>query len=147
MDAIDRALINRLQDGIAVTRRPFRAVAAELGISEQQVVDRLQALVDSGLLSRFGPLYNAERLGGAVTLAAIAVPEDRYEDVAELVNAYPEVAHNYAREHSLNMWFVVSTERPDRLQQVLEDIRHRSGLEVYDMPRQREYYIGLRFEL
>lgn len=147
MDATDRALINLLQDGIEITGRPFRDAAARLGISEQEVVERLQRLVDEGLLSRFGPLYNAERLGGAVTLAAIAVPEERYEEVTELVNSYPEVAHNYAREHTLNMWFVVSTERAERLGEVLDDIESRSGLPVYNMPREREFYIGLRFDL
>jgi siroheme decarboxylase len=147
MDATDRALINLLQDGIEITGRPFRDAAARLGISEEEVVERLQRLVDEGLLSRFGPLYNAERLGGAVTLAAIAVPEERYEEVTELVNSYPEVAHNYAREHTLNMWFVVSTERAERLGEVLDDIESRSGLPVYNMPREREFYIGLRFDL
>jgi siroheme decarboxylase len=147
MDATDRALINLLQDGIEITGRPFRDAAARLGISEQEVVERLQRLVDEGLLSRFGPLYNAERLGGAVTLAAIAVPEERYEEVTELVNSYPEVAHNYAREHTLNMWFVVSTDRAERLGEVLDDIESRSGLPVYNMPREREFYIGLRFDL
>jgi siroheme decarboxylase len=147
MDATDRTLINLLQDGIEITGRPFRDAAARLGISEQEVVERLQRLVKEGLLSRFGPLYNAERLGGAVTLAAIAVPEERYEEVTELVNSYPEVAHNYAREHTLNMWFVVSTERAERLGEVLDDIESRSGLPVYNMPREREFYIGLRFDL
>jgi siroheme decarboxylase len=147
MDATDRTLINLLQDGIEITGRPFRDAAARLGISEEEVVERLQRLVDEGLLSRFGPLYNAERLGGAVTLAAIAVPEERYEEVTELVNSYPEVAHNYAREHTLNMWFVVSTERAERLGEVLDDIESRSGLPVYNMPREREFYIGLRFDL
>ncbi|MCC5857761.1 MAG: AsnC family transcriptional regulator [Ectothiorhodospiraceae bacterium] len=147
MDALDRALVNRLQDGIPVAERPFQATAQELGITEQAVVDRIQRMVDAGVLSRFGPLYNAERLGGEVTLAAMAVPEERFEDVAALVNGYPEVAHNYAREHKLNMWFVVSTEQPGRIRVVLDDIRRRSGLPVYDMPREREFYIGLRFKL
>ena len=147
MDDVDRALINRLQDGIEVTDRPFAEVADTLGISEEAVVNRLQCLVDDGKLSRFGPLYNAEKLGGAVTLAAMAVPEARYEAVTEQVNAHPEVSHNYAREHELNMWFVLSTERPEQIQQTLDAIADETGLPVYNMPREKEYFIGLRFQL
>lgn len=147
MDALDRALVNRLQDGIPVAERPFQATAEALGTTEQDVVDRIHRMVEDGVLSRFGPLYNAERLGGEVTLAAMAVPEERFEEVTALVNGYPEVAHNYAREHALNMWFVVSTEQPGRIETVLDDIRRRSGLPVYNMPREQEFYIGLRFKL
>ena len=147
MDALDRDLVNRLQDGIPVAERPFRPVARELAVTEDEVVARVERLVAEGVLSRFGPMYNAERLGGEVTLAAMAVPEERFEAVAELVNAYPEVAHNYARGHALNMWFVVATEAPGRIGEVLADIGERTGLGVYDMPREQEFYIGLRFNL
>ncbi len=147
MDEMDRELINRLQDGIAVTDRPFAEVAQALELTEESVVERLRRLVDDGKLSRFGPLYNAERLGGAVTLVAMAVPEERYEQVAEQVNAHPEVSHNYAREHELNMWFVLSTERPEQIEQTLAAIESETGLPVYNMPREKEYYIGLRFQL
>ena len=144
LDGLDRALLNRLQDGIEVCERPFERIAAEVGCSEQEVVARLQRLLDRGLLSRFGPLYNAEAMGGAVTLAALAVPPERFDAVADIVNGFPEVAHNYAREHELNMWFVVSTEQPQRLTEVLAEIEAATGLPVYNMPREREYYIGLK---
>jgi len=92
-------------------------------------------------------MYNAERLGGAVTLAAMAVPDERLAAVAAQVNAHPEVAHNYARAHDFNMWFVVAAERPERIPAVLADIAAETGLPVYDMPKLDEYYVGLRFEL
>ena len=147
MDALDRELINRLQDGIAVEPRPFARVAAGLGIAEGEVVERLERLTADGRLSRFGPLYNAEKLGGAVTLAAMSVPGERFDEVAEQVNAHPEVAHNYGREHALNMWFVVATETPSQLEDTLEAIERETGLTVHNMPREREYFIGLRFSL
>jgi DNA-binding Lrp family transcriptional regulator len=108
------------------------------------VIERLQRLLDDRTLTRFGPLYDAARLGGAFTLAAMAVPEDRFEEVAEIVNSFPEVAHNYAREHALNMWFVVGAERPERIAEVLSQIKDRTGLEVLNMPKEEEYFLELR---
>jgi siroheme decarboxylase len=144
MDDIDRSLLNRLQDGLPVTRRPFDALAHELGLEASEVLDRLRCLLDAGVLSRFGPMYNAEQLGGALSLCAMEVPEARFEQVAGQVNAHPEVAHNYAREHRLNMWFVVATEEVDQVADVLTAIEHETGCKVYDMPRQEEFYIGLK---
>lgn len=144
IDDIDRALIDALQDGIAVTDRPFVEPARRLGLDEAELLRRLTALVERGVLSRFGPLYDAERLGGAVTLAAMHVPGDRFEAVAAQVNAHPEVAHNYAREHHLNMWFVVAADRPERIAEVLGEIAAETGLAIRDMPKLREFHLGLR---
>ncbi|MBX6366892.1 MAG: AsnC family transcriptional regulator, partial [Rhodospirillales bacterium] len=108
IDATDRRIIDALQGGFPLTERPYADAAAALGIEEAELLSRLERLLAEGVLSRFGPLYNAERLGGAVTLAAMAVPRERFEEVAALVNAHPEVAHNYERDDALNMWFVVA---------------------------------------
>lgn len=147
LDTTDRCLINRLQTGIDTSARPFAAIALELGIGEEDVVARLRRLLDSGVLSRFGPMYHAEQLGGALTLAAMAVPPDQFDAVAAQVNAFPEVAHNYARDHRLNMWFVLATERPERVAEVLAEIESATGLEVFNMPKEHEFYVGLKFSL
>ena len=147
MDALDRRIVNALQGGFPVTERPFTEVAQRLGTDEDTLIARLQAMLDSGLLSRFGPLYHAERMGGALTLAAMRVPEARFEEVAAQVSAFPEVAHNYRREHAFNMWFVLATERPERIDDVLDAIRERTGLPVYNMPKLEEFYVGLHFQV
>ena len=144
LDETDRRIINALQGGFPVSEHPFAEAAAPLGISEDELIRRVDHLVSAGVLSRFGPLYNAERLGGAVTLAAISVPEAEFERVAALVNARPEVAHNYAREHRLNMWFVVAANRPERIAEVLALIEAETGFPVLDMPKMQEFFIGLR---
>lgn len=146
LDATDRALLNRLQDGVPLVERPFAAVGGELGLSEDEVLARVAAMKANGLLSRFGPMFHAERLGGGLTLAAMAVPAADFDHVAEAVNAFPEVAHNYAREHALNMWFVVATEAPERVAQVCAAIEERTGLPVYPFPKLAEYYLNLRFK-
>lgn len=144
MDNIDRALVNDLQDGLPVCRRPFDAIADRLGISVTEVTDRVGRLLDDRVLSRFGPMFNAERLGGALTLCAMQVPGADFERVTDIVNAFPEVAHNYAREHDLNMWFVLATEQPERAAGVIAEIETASGCVVYDMPKLNEFYIGLK---
>ncbi|NNG03515.1 MAG: Lrp/AsnC family transcriptional regulator [Inquilinus sp.] len=146
IDAVDRRIINELQGGFPLSPRPYAEAAERLEMDEGELIERLQRLLDDGVLTRFGPMYHAERMGGGLTLAAMQVPEDRFEAVAEQVNAHPEVAHNYARDHVLNMWFVVATDRPDAIGETLKAIAAETGLEVFDMPKLREFFVGLRFE-
>lgn len=147
LDPTERTVINGLQGGFPLTPRPFRDAGAKLGLSEGELLDCVGELVAGGQLSRFGPLWNAEQMGGAVCLAAIAVPPERFEEVAELVNAHPEIAHNYERDHELNMWFVVSAAEPARIDQVIADIERETGLAVRAMPKTREFFVGFRVEV
>lgn len=146
MDALDRAIINNLQGGFPVCDEPYRDVATRLGTTENELMRRIDAMLERGTLSRFGPMYHAERLGGGLTLAAMQIPADDFERVAAIVNAFPEVAHNYAREHVLNMWFVLATETPERIDQVIAAIEQASGYPVHNMPKREEFFVGLRFE-
>ena len=147
MDNLDREIINRMQYGVPVCDRPFQEMAARLGMSEQQLVDRLQRLKDAGYLSRFGPLYNVEKMGGAFVLCAMHVPVGEFDDVALAVNTFPQVAHNYQRQHHFNMWFVLATETPEEADAVVRRIASQTGLEVYRFPKLDEYYVGFRLSL
>jgi DNA-binding Lrp family transcriptional regulator len=142
-----RAFINQFQGGFPIAGRPFHGVAARLGMQETVLIQTVRQLLDEGLLSRFGPLYDATRLGGAVTLAALSAPADRFDRVARLVNSLPLVAHNYRREHALNMWFVVASERRSSVAACLQQIERLTGLQVYDFPKLREFYLGLWLDL
>ncbi|MCC5882775.1 MAG: AsnC family transcriptional regulator [Halomonas sp.] len=143
MDSADRRIINRLQDGLPLVESPYAAVAAEISLSEGELLYRLERLLEDGVLSRFGPMYHAERLGGGLTLAALEVPEADFERVTAAVNAFPEVAHNYRREHRLNMWFVLATETPERIDEVIAAIEAATGLTVFNMPKQEEFHVRL----
>jgi len=145
MDEFDRAIINHLQGGFPISERPFAEAAQSLGIAEQTLIERIERLVADNVLSRFGPLYRAERMGGAVTLAAMEVPAAELERVAEQVNSFPEVAHNYAREHALNLWFVIAVETPERIAEVIEAIEARTGYTVHNMPKLEEYCLEAIF--
>ncbi|WND74718.1 hypothetical protein RJ527_11770 [Thalassospiraceae bacterium LMO-SO8] len=144
LDPVDRQIVNGLQGGFPISDHPFAEAAGRLGLTEVDLITRVQSLCQRGVLSRFGPMINAERLGGGVILAALAVPEDDFDRVADLVNAHHEVAHNYARDHRLNMWFVLSVERPERIAEVIADIEAETGLHVYPMPKLEEYFVEFK---
>lgn len=144
LDAVDRRLINALQGGFPLVDEPYRAVAETLGLSEAELLLRLQALLDRRVLTRFGPMFQVERMGGAFVLAALAVPEERYGGVADAVNALPEVAHNYRREHALNMWFVLATETPEGIPAAIARIEAATGLPVFAFPKLREYFVEMK---
>ena len=144
LDVLDRRIINALQGGFPVTDEPFRAVAEALGLDEETLIARIEHMVARKILTRFGPMFQVERMGGAFVLAALAVSEADFERVAERVNALPEVAHNYRREHRLNMWFVLATETPAQIDDVIARIERETGLPVFAFPKEREYFVEMR---
>jgi DNA-binding Lrp family transcriptional regulator len=144
LDPLDRLLINRLQDGIAITHAPFARLAAETGQTEDALVARIARLREIGAITRFGPFLDAAAMGGAFCLCAMAVPPDRFDAVVTLVNDHPEVAHNYERQHRLNMWFVLACERPDQIDAVAARIAGETGLAVHLFPKLKEFFVGFR---
>ena len=144
MDDIDRAIVNGLQGGFPLCPRPFAVVSRQFGIDEEELRDRLRRLLEEGVLTRFGPMYDAERLGGAFTLCAMRVPAADFARVAALVNAHPEVAHNYERAHEFNLWFVVAAGAREAIAPLLAAIEAETGYPVLDLPREHEYFIELR---
>jgi len=144
MDELERAIVNRLQGGFPLSERPFADAARELGIDAATLITKLQAMLAAGTLTRFGPMYDAERLGGAFTLCATSVPAADFERVAALVNAHPEVAHNYERAHRYNMWFVIAAAARAQIAPLIAAIEVETGYPVLNLPREHEYFIELR---
>ena len=147
MDELDRRVINRLQGGFPVCERPFQEAAEKLDTTESELITRIRCMLDDGLLTRFGPLYHAENMGGALSLCAMKVPAENFDEVVEQVNAFPEVAHNYKRDHEMNMWFVLATETPEQLDECLHKIEKTTGIPVFNLPKQEEFYVGLHFKV
>ncbi|WP_435160729.1 siroheme decarboxylase subunit beta [Halorubrum sp. SY-15] len=159
LSALDRAIINAFQGGFPVTRRPFGPAAAALGdhgveVTGTELCERVRELDDTGVLSRFGALVNAEAIGGAASLVAMHAPAERFDEVVETVNDFTEVAHNYEREHPhLNVWFVVSVadhpdpdkDGDDRVEEVLAEIEAATGQETYNLPKLQEFHVGAKF--
>jgi len=148
IDTIDRAIIDSLQGGFPLCERPYAAVAEALGIGEEQLLERLQAMLAARVLTRFGPMFQVERMGGAFVLAAMRVPEADWLRVLEVVNAFPQVAHNYRRESDrhcdFNMWFVLATETADGIAAAVRNIEEASGLPVFPFPKLREYFVEMK---
>jgi DNA-binding Lrp family transcriptional regulator len=143
---IDRRLLNDFQRDFPLSPAPYAELARRLGITEAEVIERLARLKALGAVSRVGAVVRPNTIG-ASTLAAMTVPPARLEAVAALVSGYPEVNHNYEREHRLNLWFVVTAANGARLAEVLDDIAARTGIEVLRLPLTEDYHIDLGFNL
>jgi siroheme decarboxylase len=144
LDATDRAILNSLQDGFPIASDPFGTVARDLGLTREALIARLANLRDIGAITRFGPFFDAEAMGGAFCLCAMEVPPERFLPVMTFVNAQPEVAHNYERANRLNMWFVLACETPADIGRTASRIERHTGLQVLQFPKLREFFIGFR---
>lgn len=146
MDVLDQRLLNEFQRDFPLLERPFEAIGARVGASEEVVLARYARLVESGAISRIGVVF-APHAVGASTLAAMAVPESRIEEVAAIVNAQPETNHNYQREHRLNLWFVLTGPTQLAVDAAIARIERAAGLPVLALPLLQEYHIDLGFNL
>lgn len=143
---LEKHLLNDFQHGFPLVSRPYQVIAEKLGTTEEIIIDTLNDLQQQGFVSRVGAVFRANSIG-ASTLAAMAVPEDRLEEVAAMVSEYSEVNHNYQREHHFNLWFVLTTTDEQALNAVLDDMEYRSGIAVMYLPMLEDYHIDLGFDL
>ena len=143
LSVLDKSLINLLQRGFPIAERPFLEIAQQVNSTEDEVIARLNSLKESRVLTRFGPMFDAVCLGGAFTLAALSVPEERFVQVTEQVNSFSQVAHNYRRSHFYNMWFVIGAETEQEVAQVIGDIEQLTSLSVLNTPKLEEFYVQL----
>ena len=143
---LEQRLLNEFQHGLPLTPEPFRDIARQLGVYETTVLETLKRLQTEGVVSRVGAVFRPNRIG-ASTLAAMSVPEEDLERVADIVSGFAEVNHNYEREHDYNLWFVVVADDEEQLQCVLEYIEIACGYALLDLPLLNEYFIDLGFDL
>ena len=139
-------MLNRFQHNLPLSPTPYADMALELGMQEKQLLALLQELKSSQVISRVGAVFKANRVG-ASTLAAMAVPKDRLIEIADIISAYPAVNHNYEREHHFNLWFVVTSENKDKLNETLKDMEDRTGIVILSLPMEKDYHIDLGFPL
>lgn len=145
-DPLERRLLDAYQRGFPLTSRPFARIAAEQGVSEEEVLQVLRRLQARGAIARIGPVVRPH-VAGWSTLAAMAVPADRLDEVAARVSAWAQVNHNYEREHAFNLWFVVTGRDRAEVRAVLDQIAADTGLRPLDLPLEEPYHIDLGFRL
>ncbi len=138
--------MNLFQQNIPLSSTPYADMASQLDISEKQLLTILQQLQEEDIISRIGAVFKPNRVGVS-TLAAMAVPEHRLNEVADLISAYPSVNHNYEREHHFNLWFVVTAENDEKLSSILIDMQQKSGIVILKLPMEKDYHIDLGFPL
>ena len=142
----ERQLLNDFQQNFPLTPRPYAELGKQLGISEEQVIKLLEELQKQGAISRIGPVFRPNRVG-ASTLAAMSVPAHELDAVAEIINKYPEVNHNYEREHEFNLWFVLTAPDATHLQRLIDSISFETGYQVMNLPMLEDYFIDLGFNI
>ncbi|NLI62077.1 MAG: Lrp/AsnC family transcriptional regulator [Methanosarcinaceae archaeon] len=147
MDEIDKKIINKIQLEFPLSTRPFRDISNELNIPEEEVIERLKRLKSLGAIRRIGPIINTRKIGGSNTLVGVKVPEYDIERVAEFINNYTEVSHNYLRDADVNIWFTLSAPNRERIDEILQEIKDEFGYPILDLPTINQYKIQVYFDL
>ena len=148
MDDIDKKIINILQKEFPLTERPFLAVAKKCGLSEEEVISRVQKLKEEGIIRRIGAIFDGSNLGRVSTLCAARVPEDKIDIFVQTVNANKGVTHNYRRDHEYNIWFTVSAATAEELDVFLASVKEKTGItDVLDMRAVRTFKINAAFDV
>ena len=148
LDNLDRKLLNLIQTNFPVVPEPYRELALALDTSEEEVMQRIGKLRNSGVIRRLGGIFDSRKLGYRGTLCALKVPPSRIAEVAAVINDYPGVTHNYLREHEYNMWFTLLAENQASIDNILNKIRVDTGIdELLNLPAKGIYKIKVNFEL
>jgi len=148
LDELDRAILNEIQSHFPIGSRPYAEVGGRVGASEEEVLARVMAMAEAGVIRRLGANFTSRKLGYTSTLCAARVTPESLDHFVAVVNRYPGVTHNYLRRHRYNVWFTLIAESEERLNQILEEITRASEvLEILSLPAQEVFKIKVDFPL
>jgi len=148
VDKIDKQLLDIIQSGFPIVERPFQALAKELSLTEEEVIFRLNKLKREKIIRRIGAIFNSKSLGYVSTLLAMKIPEQRIEEVANIINGYNGVTHNYLRNYDYNLWFTLTASSEKKLHSIIEEIKNRTGIsDLLYLPATKLFKIGVKFNL
>lgn len=148
LDAIDRAILNRIQSDFPLAPHPYAVIAEELDLAELDLLERVAALKKNGIIRRMGGNFVPDRVGHVSTLCAAKVPVEKLAQFAETVNRYPGVTHNYRRENAYNVWFTFISPSREKIAANLEEIKAATGVtDILNLPATRVFKIKAQFEL
>ena len=146
LSTLQKQLLDNYQHNFPLSPTPYRDIAVALGVTEDDVLTALKELTETDIVSRIGSIIPPNQIGVS-TLAAMSVPKERLHDIAEIISAYPEVNHNYEREHRYNLWFVIIAANNTRLQKIIADIESKTELNIMPLPLLENFFIDLGFRL
>ncbi|MBW2306131.1 MAG: AsnC family transcriptional regulator [Deltaproteobacteria bacterium] len=147
MDGIDRKLLNLIQRNFPLTPEPFARIGQQMGLAEEEVIQRIRRLKTLNVIHRIGASMNSRRLGMVGSLCAARVPENRVKHFVGVVNSHPGVTHNYRRNHTYNVWFTLTAESLEEIEEFLEEVRERTGVkEIVNLPSLRTFKIKVQFD-
>lgn len=147
MDKVDQQILNILQTGYPLHTNPYKLIASEIGISEEELINRISQLKMDGIIRRIGAVLDARKMGFYSTLCATSVEDKRIDEVAAIINRYDGVTHNYVRDHNLNIWFTLTASSQEKAMEILEQIEKAANIKVYSMPSKRMYKIKVALEM
>jgi DNA-binding Lrp family transcriptional regulator len=143
---LHKQLLNDYQHGFPLSARPYQDIADALCVTETEVLSAFAELNNNNFISRIGPVIPPNQIGVSA-LIAMSVPKLQLQVVADIISAYPEVNHNYEREHRFNLWFVVIASDARHLQAVVESIEQETTYKAMQLPMLDDFFIDLGFKL
>ncbi len=148
LDTIDRKLLNLVQTQFPIVKEPYKQLAQQLNITEEEVLKRLESLQKRDIIRRLGGIFNSRSLGYKGTLVGMKVPEERLDEAAAVINSYPGVTHNYLRDHEYNMWFTILADSPERVEKILQEITTKTGItEILNLPAEKYFKVMVNFDV
>jgi siroheme decarboxylase len=146
MDTTYRKILNEIQSDFPISSRPYRDLGNRLNMTEDEILRIIKRLKEKGIIRRIGGNFQTAKLDFVSTLCAARVPDDKIDHFVETVNAYPGVTHNYLRAHSYNIWFTFIAEEMDIIENALETIRQKTGVEeILNLPAEEMFKIKVDF--
>ena len=147
MDEIDKKILNLIQEGFPLHKRPYAEIGKQVGIDEKEAIEKVQKLKDAGIIRRIGVVFEPKKLDYTSTLCGVHVDEKRLIEVVDALNKHTGVTHNYEREGDLNLWFTIIADKTEEIDAFIEDLQRRFSLKIYRFPKKRVFKIKTFFRV